>query len=164
MASTTVTNPTAINRIFMSVLTSTKGSVTNQIAGSHTNVANVSDLDTTPVNAESAQLLSANLQQLPLLTPVKVDLFEQLLQDHPDAILVKEVIHGFLHCFELKYKGPRTGHIHNNLASTHQFPKLLQQHLDKEIALGRILGPFTQPPLDNLVSSPVGMVPKKNPT
>ena len=50
------------------------------------------------------------------------------------------------------------------MASAHQFPKLLQQCLDKEIALGRILGPFMQPPIDNLVCSLVGMVAKKNST
>ena len=164
MASTTMTSPTATNRILVSVLTSTKGNATDQIAGSHTNVANVSDLDTISVNAESMQPLPANLQQLPLLTPVKVDLLEQLLQDHPDTKLVREVIHGFRHGSKLKYKGPRTGCIHNNLTSAHQFPKLLQQCLDKEITLGRVLGPFKQPPLDNLVCSPVGMVPKKNST
>ena len=72
-----------------------------------------------------------------------------------------EVLTGFHEDFHLKYKGPREGRIHRNLTSTFQHPKLLQQCLDKEISAGRMLRPFKEMPLPNLICSPVGMVPKK---
>ena len=57
---------------------------------------------------------------------------------------------------------PHEGRIHCNLKSAFHFPKQLQQCLDKEVSLGRMLGPFQSKPLDNLICSPVGMVPKKD--
>ena len=62
----------------------------------------------------------------------------------------------------MKYKGPHQGRIHTNLESAFQHPKLLQQHLDREVALGRVLGLFKSPLLPDLICSPVRMVPKKN--
>ena len=94
--------------------------------------------------------------------PVKPDRLEALLQGHPNQVLVHEVLTGFCQDFQLKYKGPRQGRIHRNLNSAFQHPKLLQQHLDKEISTGRMLGPFKKILLPNLICSPVGMVPKKD--
>ena len=85
-----------------------------------------------------------------------------LLQGHPNQSLVCEVVIGFRQGFKLKYHGPHQGQIHHNLRSAFQHPKLLQQHLDKEVKLNRMLGPFVQKLLQNLICSPVGMVPKKN--
>ena len=73
-----------------------------------------------------------------------------------------EVLTGFHQGFQLKYKGARQGRIHRNLNSAFQHAKLLQQHLDKEISAGMMLGPFKKIPLPNLICSPVGMVPKKD--
>ena len=73
-----------------------------------------------------------------------------------------EVLTGFCQGFQLKYKGPRQGRIHRNLNSAFQHPKLLQQHLDKEISAGRMLGPFMKILLPSLICSPMGMVPKKD--
>ena len=72
------------------------------------------------------------------------------------------MISGFKHGFSLKYNRPRTGCIHPNLKSAHQFQQLLQKRIDKERSLGIILGPFKKKPFENLIYSPVGMVPKKN--
>ena len=105
---------------------------------------------------------SSNNRLVPQWTPVKPGRLEVLLQGHPNQALVHEVLTGFSQGFQLKYKGPRQGRIHRNLSSAFQHPNLLQQHLDKEISAGRMLGPFKGIPLPNLICSPVGMVPKKD--
>lgn len=44
-----------------------------------------------------------------------------------------------------------------------QHPEVVSEKLRKEVALGRMGGPFSVAPLDNLVVSPLGVVPKKEP-
>ena len=92
------------------------------------------------------------LQHLvPQQTPVKTDQVEFLLQGHPNWELLHEVVTGFKNGFLLKYNGPRQGRIHCNLKSAFKFPKLLQQHLDKEVSLHHMFGPFVQSPLQNII-------------
>lgn len=47
------------------------------------------------------------------------------------------------------------------MASAVQYSNELQEKIDKEINLGRVLGPFSHPPISNLRCSPIGLVPKK---
>lgn len=49
-----------------------------------------------------------------------------------------------------------------NLVSVKDYPKVVKEIIDKEIALGRIAGPFNYEPLGNLRLSPIGVVAKKN--
>ena len=42
-------------------------------------------------------------------------------------------------------------------------PDVVSSYLTKEIALGRIAGPFQSPPLPNLQCHPMGVIPKKHP-
>ena len=126
-----------------------------------TDVASVAGLVTQPFPVDSVPHHLQHQLQPTIVTPVNADLLEFNLQDHPDQQLVQQVIQGFRHGFSLKYKGPRDGHIPPNLASARQYSKQLQQHLNKEIAKGCILGPFCNKPFSNLICSLVGMVPKK---
>ena len=41
-------------------------------------------------------------------------------------------------------------------------PQLIRDWLNKEIQLGRMLGPFKEPPFPDLMCLPVGLVPKKD--
>ena len=145
----------------MSVSTTTRVSVPEPNADSLTNVANVPDQAIQQQTVEGDQLQQL-IQLVPQWTPVKPDRLEALLQGHPNQVLVHEVLTGFHQGFQLKYKGPRKGRIHRNLKSAFQHPKLLQQHLDKEISAGRMLGLFKKIPLPNLICLPMGMVPRKD--
>jgi hypothetical protein len=42
-------------------------------------------------------------------------------------------------------------------------PSIVAKKLEKELALNRIAGPFNVPPIKNLIVSPLGLVPKKEP-
>ena len=145
----------------MSAMTIIRVGVPGPSADFHTGAANVQDMATQQSTVGDTQLCKL-VQQVPQWTPVNPECLTQLLQDHPDQQLVNEVVNGFRHGFPLKYNGPHERRIHHNLKSAFQFPKQLQQHLDKEVSLGRMLGPFQSKPLDNLICSPVGMVPKKD--
>ena len=50
-----------------------------------------------------------------------------------------------------------------NLTSSSTFPSIVDKKLAKEASLGRISGPYSYPPLDNMVFSPLGLQPKKIP-
>ncbi|KAM4023529.1 uncharacterized protein ACNLHF_028199 [Anomaloglossus baeobatrachus] len=50
-----------------------------------------------------------------------------------------------------------------NLLSAYQHSAVVAEKLGKEVALGRMAGPFQAPPFPDLVVSPLGVVPKKEP-
>ena len=47
------------------------------------------------------------------------------------------------------------------MTSADQYKFELQEKIDKEVSLGRILGPFLDLPISNLRCNPIGLVPKK---
>ena len=51
----------------------------------------------------------------------------------------------------------------NNLISAQQNPEIVSAKISKELAAGRLAGPFDSPPLPNFRVSPLGVVPKKAP-
>ena len=70
---------------------------------------------------------------------------------------------GFTSGFNLGYVGPRVAHDSDCLASAANNPLIVHQKLKAEIELGRIAGPFSDPPFHNLQCSPIGLVPKQEP-
>ena len=50
-----------------------------------------------------------------------------------------------------------------NLKSSQHFPLVVDENLAKEAKLGRIAGPFDSVPFDDMVFSPLGLQPKKDP-
>ena len=51
----------------------------------------------------------------------------------------------------------------DNLTSARDRPEVVQKKLDEETQAGRVLCPFTDPPLRDFIVSPIGVVPKKVP-
>ena len=70
---------------------------------------------------------------------------------------------GFTQGFSLQYRGYRFFRDANNLKSAEDRPDVLTQKIAKEVAAGRIAGPFAVPPFPNLQVSPLGLEPKKEP-
>ena len=70
---------------------------------------------------------------------------------------------GFRSGFSLGFQGERRAISAPNLSSARQFPGVLLTKISKEVSLGRIVGPFWQPPFRNFRCSPVGLVPKHTP-
>ena len=63
---------------------------------------------------------------------------------------------------DIGYIGSRTARFSNNLPIALAQPEIVSDNLTKEVALGRVAGPFSTPPFSNLHVSPIGLVPKKH--
>ena len=94
-------------------------------------------------------------------TPIKIDVLTSMPQNYPNKIDKHILAEGFLGGFNVGYEGPRIPTNCRNLASTDILENQLEQKLLKELKLGRIAGPFSYRPLENLRISPIGLVPKK---
>ncbi|KAL5509533.1 hypothetical protein EMCRGX_G004923 [Ephydatia muelleri] len=95
-------------------------------------------------------------------TPLRHSEFEKSLSNHPDKAWVSWLLHSIKHGISLGFSGPRYSHKSHNLTSAYQHPDIISSELSKEIAAGRVLGPFTVKPLINLRISGLGAAPKKN--
>jgi hypothetical protein len=73
------------------------------------------------------------------------------------------LIEGFSQGFMLTSGKQNQMSIPRNHPSAHAQPGIIAEILNKETSLGRVAGPFQQPPFDNFISSPLGLVPKKTP-
>ena len=98
----------------------------------------------------------------PLPTPVNAKRLQRALQGY-DPAETTFLVDGFIHGFHINYFGtPTLSALHNHpSASAHR--DIVSKKLTKELALGRIAGPFSSPPFPNFQSSPLGVVPKKEP-
>ena len=69
---------------------------------------------------------------------------------------------GLNYGFKLHYHGPKISKYHENHKSATTQPTEVARKLQKEIEKGRIEGPFSTPPFDPFIISPIGIVPKKD--
>ena len=95
-------------------------------------------------------------------TPLRHSQFGRELVNHRDKAWVSWLLQAICNGVSLGYTGPRGPSTAPNLISARQHPHIVTAELQKECAVGRILGPFLTPPLPNLKCSGVGVVPKKN--
>ncbi len=94
-------------------------------------------------------------------TPIDLEAMLPYLKLYPseDAHIIEE---GFRHGFILYFEGPLSTYIVKNHRSAREHIDILLAKVNKDIALGRIVGPFDEPPLPFLRCSAVGLVPKKS--
>lgn len=110
----------------------------------------------------SLSLTNYNQPNYSLPTPIDVDRLEFLLSGYNHSI-VEHLVSGFKYGFPLFYEGIRVSCNADNLLSASQNPDAVDTKFRKELAAGRLAGPFTIPPLSPFCISPLGVVPKKNP-
>ena len=106
------------------------------------------------------KIINHNLQDI--VTPVKVDVFEELLVDsNYDPKEAKFLIDGFRHGFKLNYQGPRNRCDQSkNIPFTVGDKVEMWAHIMKEVKAGCCAGPFETIPFDHYIQSPIGLVPK----
>ena len=138
-------------------------------ANFNTNVPSVSSLVTTNDSATVREYLPApvlhpQLQECTFnpVTPIKYQILDRLLRDHPNRSKVDYVVQGFHFGFSLKYNGPLENRQPKNLLLAYQHTDKLWVSIRKEVHLGHMLEPFPVQPIDPLICSPVGMVPKRD--
>lgn len=98
----------------------------------------------------------------PLSTPIKVDKLQFYLEGYP-ARSKQYLLDGFSFGFSIDHVGPRQNFSSKNLISAITNPTAVDAKLDKEIDLGRIVGPFDTRPFSVFHISPLGLIPKKLP-
>ena len=74
------------------------------------------------------------------------------------------LIHGIRRGFSLQSSitSPPSPSSYENHQSALQHTEVVSMKLQNELILGRIAGPFTEPPLPGFITSPLGLVPKKS--
>ena len=97
------------------------------------------------------------------VTPIRVDRLEFLLEGY-DIILKRFLVDGFRYCFRVNFVGGRVSYESPNLKSALERPDITRAKLRKECDAGRIVGSFSTPPFLNFRCSPLGLVPKKDPS
>ena len=89
-----------------------------------------------------------------LPTPIKVQPLNRLLRKYKDR---DYIVQGFLHGFKIDYQGEESSLFSKNSASATHNPEVVSSKLHNEQRLGRIAGPFNQPPFNNFKSSPLAI-------
>ena len=74
-----------------------------------------------------------------------------------------ELLHGLTHGFRLHYEGPDRQRTSINHKSARDNIDIVKLKLDKELAAGRIAGPFDKAPFQNFQIPSLGLAPKKAP-
>ena len=69
----------------------------------------------------------------------------------------------FTRGFPLHFQGIRESSLAKNLLSAIKNPTAVEVKTAKELAAGRLAGPFLSPPISPFIVSPLGVVPKKSP-
>jgi len=93
-------------------------------------------------------------------SPVDVDKLHVYAHGY-DNILIQKVVDGFKHGFPICYTGPRVFREAKNLKSAVSSPDIIKHKISAEVLLKRVAGPFQSPPFQNMIISPLGLVPKK---
>ena len=98
----------------------------------------------------------------PVTTPVDWRVLDQLLVGYASQLRAY-LVNGFREGFHLNFEGSRTCQDSKNLKSSLSCPGVINAYISKELAAGRIAGPFSVKPFPNFRVSPLGVVPKKTP-
>ena len=95
-----------------------------------------------------------------LPTPVQVENLNRWLQGYGKER--HSLIEGFTFGFDLGFEGIAKNVVCNNLKLASEFPKLVQEKISQKLRLWRTAGPFGTPPFETFVTSPLGVIPKKD--
>lgn len=111
-------------------------------------------------NKEKAWLESLRTRGMML---VKVEKMHPFLDRYPDREAAQILGRGVLEGFRIPAQLVVSPSMARNLCSAMQHPEVVLEKLRKEVALGRMAGPFPMLPIPGLVVSPLGVVSKKEP-
>ena len=98
-------------------------------------------------------------------TPLKAEVWQEMLRDHPDRRLVGVVVRGIREGFRVGFQGDPKGlkPARQNMVSVRQHPEVVQEYLARELEAGRIVevGHSTHAAAMGIHCSPFGVIPKK---
>ena len=106
-------------------------------------------------------ILPVLVANVTLPTPINPDALQQALIGY-DQTETAFLLDGFRKGFRINYHGTPLRFSDNHPSISHH-TYIVERKLSKELHMGRIAGPFVSPPFHNYQSSPLGVVPKKEP-
>ena len=125
-----------------------------------------SNLGTRPLNAdlEYDSDLIVEFRPLPqdISAPLNTNLFETLLESYPDRVAVDFLLHGFVHGFDLGFRGDIISTRPPNLRSALNNRQSVTSAIYSEVQRGHTAGPFRTAPFTTSHCSPLGAVPKSD--
>ena len=104
-------------------------------------------------------------EALRLITPLKVEVWGQMLRDHPDKEFVSYILNGMEHGFRIGYdgrKGIALQSVKRNMQSALDHHQVITEYLQDERTKGRITGPFGSNEVQGVHISRFGVIPKKS--
>ncbi|XP_077787077.1 uncharacterized protein LOC144328297 [Podarcis muralis] len=96
-------------------------------------------------------------------SPIKLEPLRALLKFYPDRRAAQLLDEGFSKGFRIPVAFTPNSSCPPNQKSVLERPDIALKKIQKEIAAGRVAGPFATPPIAGLHISPLGIVPKKAP-
>ena len=110
----------------------------------------------------SIVIVSTRLPPVARVTPLRADQFAVELRYHPNQSRVSYVVEGLRQGFRLGFStSAKLKAAKRNKPSAFQHARVIDDYLANEVSLGRVVGPFSVPPLRNLHVSSFGVIPKK---
>lgn len=100
-----------------------------------------------------------------IITPVDVkQLQKPLIESGYDSNKTQLLVNYFKEGFPIGYEGnKKRKSFSNNLPLSVGTPTQLWNKVMKEVKAGRVNGPYDEPPFENFIQSPLGLVPKHKP-
>jgi hypothetical protein len=119
-----------------------------------------------PRSSSSSTIVKPDFKQtLPtaITTPFISAAWKRLLKGHPDHALVARVIVGMNLGVDVQYHGPRNiSRLYvRNIPTVLEHAVAVSKDMDTEVKAGRRAGPFSSPPLEHFIASPLGAVTKQ---
>ena len=99
----------------------------------------------------------------PVITPLKVQEWEELLRAHPDKQFVSFITEGIKNGFRIGYDWAcrsKAKSAKKNMKSADDHPMVVQDYLDKELEAGRVRGPLRPEEAAAVHISRFGVIPK----
>ena len=95
-------------------------------------------------------------------TPLVYDNWAAILVGHPDQAFVRYICDGIKFGFRIRFQwGSPLSSASSNMESARQHPAVISEYLQKELSMGRMLGPFTNTQtLPPLLVNRFGVIPK----
>ena len=106
--------------------------------------------------------LPASLTQI--VTPLNWRAWQLALQSHPDRDFASYIVAGIRDGFKVGFNYHKTSKLRSkprNIGSAYAHPDVVSKYLSDECEYGRILGPFSSPPIPIHTSS-FGVIPKRH--
>ena len=93
---------------------------------------------------------------------LKPEAFSHGLAQHKDREFVDRIVAACTQGVDIGYRGPRLYHEHENWPSVYKHAATVKASIEKDTQTGVTIGPFTQPPFQAFVGSPMGCFKKKH--